>query len=339
MLGSIQLLRAFAAWIVVFHHYIQIFYGFNTDIPAGIFLAKYGAIGVDIFFVISGFVIFNAVQNKYPTPLEFAKQRLFRIVPAYWLFTAIVAASIIYFPSILYYAKYETVFTIQSMLFIPAINPSGMGMLPLITVGWTLNYEMAFYAVFFLALFAPKRFLMPLLLIGIFTLQYALPKLGGTFVFYGRPIVYEFLLGVVIAEAYRRGLINKISFPLAMIAIASSILTIWFRDGVKHDPVWDGIPCALIIAALISLERYTGRFRIANKLGDWSYSTYLCHPIITFAILNLHRKGYMSESTSLFAVCTLVLFVSWASYTFIERPIVKASKRNSGRLAEASSVN
>lgn len=339
MLGSIQLLRAFAAWIVVLHHYIQIFYGFDTKIPIGTFLANYGSIGVDIFFIISGFVIFNSTQKNYPTPFEFAKQRLFRIIPAYWLFTAIVATSIIYFPHILFYAKYDPVFALQSMLFIPAPNPSGMGLLPLMTVGWTLNYEMAFYTIFFFSLFTPRKALIPSIVIGIIILQYAIPELGGSFYFYRRPVVYEFLMGIAIAVAYNRGLLNKIPTPLALLTITASIAAILTRGGVGHDPVWTGIPCALIVASFISLERYAGTFRAMNRLGDWSYSTYLCHPIITFTVLHLNKQGYVSESASLILVCTLTLFVSWASYTMVEKPIVRTSKRMSARSAESVSLN
>lgn len=339
MIGSIQLLRAFAAWIVVFHHYIEIFYGLKADFPIGRFLANYGAIGVDIFFVISGFVIYTSTTKNTQSPLAFAKQRLLRIVPAYWTFTIIVAVSLWLAPNILFYAKYNHEFLLKSMLFIPTQNPAGIGLFPLVTVGWTLNYEMAFYAIFFIALFLNRRLLLPAICIGLVAMQYLAPKLGGEFTFYGRSLIYEFLLGIAISVAHQKNLIVKIKSHTAMTILVAAITILWSRGNATHDPLFTGIPCALIVVAFISLDKYVGNFPKANRLGDWSYSTYLCHPIITFSFLYLYKHEYMGELTALILTCASVAAASWASYNFIERPILRLAKPKSKPMDRMAAVN
>ena len=82
MLFSLQALRAFAAWVVVCHHFIQIFFDFKASGPVGQLLTDRGAVGVDIFFVISGLVIFLSTEGKSLPHGRFLHYRLNRIVPA-----------------------------------------------------------------------------------------------------------------------------------------------------------------------------------------------------------------------------------------------------------------
>src|SRR5690606_18760316 len=84
MLYSLQALRALAAWVVVCHHFMQIFFDFHATDPIGQFLSDRGAVGVDIFFVISGLVIYLSSRDKNIAPQRFLLNRVLRIVPAYW---------------------------------------------------------------------------------------------------------------------------------------------------------------------------------------------------------------------------------------------------------------
>lgn len=92
MLYSLQALRAFAAWVVVCHHFMQIFFDFHATGPIGQLLTDRGAVGVDIFFVISGLVIYLSTRDKTIEPRQFLLNRVLRIVPAYWFYTALMAA-------------------------------------------------------------------------------------------------------------------------------------------------------------------------------------------------------------------------------------------------------
>lgn len=327
MLNSVQILRALAAWIVVFHHYIQIF-GYGKSNEVSNIIALYGSIGVDIFFVISGFVIFTSASQRSLTPGEFFIQRAARIVPAYWIFTLITAATIYWAPSIMPLLGVDSISLLKSLFFIPTPNPSGIGIYPILTVGWTLNYEVLFYAIFFLSLFLPRALLAPAIFFGVIISTYILPKMGGSFLFYGAPIVYEFLLGIIISIIYQLGLLKRINpmaaIPLVAISIAAVAL---MPDTDTHDPMRLGIPSAIIVIAIISQERYLPRLSILTKLGDFSYSTYLIHPIVIWYMLSAKNHFDLNLTLTLIITCSLIMVFSWWSFAFIELPISKLTKK------------
>jgi len=148
MLISVQALRAFAAWVVVCHHFMQIFFDFKASGPVGQFFVSKGAVGVDIFFVISGLVIFLSTQNSDMPARRFILHRLIRIVPAYWLYTAAMALLLLIAAPMLPHQVIGWQNFLLSLVFIPSENPGGYGLYPTLNVGWTLNYEMFFYLLF-----------------------------------------------------------------------------------------------------------------------------------------------------------------------------------------------
>lgn len=95
---SLQILRAIAAWTVVFHHYMQIYFDFKSESLIGTFFSQYGALGVDVFFVLSGFVMYLVAIKSTKGPAPFLIDRLFRIAPIYWFYSALVIVCIYLFP-------------------------------------------------------------------------------------------------------------------------------------------------------------------------------------------------------------------------------------------------
>jgi peptidoglycan/LPS O-acetylase OafA/YrhL len=326
MLNSIQILRAVAAWVVVFHHYVQIFGNRETNFLTEAF-GRYGSIGVDIFFVISGFVIYTASSGKSINPSDFAMQRIARIVPAYWLFTTITAATLLTIPSIMPLLGYEHVFLIKSLLFIPSQNPSGLGLFPILSVGWTLNLEMAFYAIFSLSLFLPRKLLVPAIFLGVSALQISSTSFLGDASFYGKKAVYEFLLGIVIAILHQRGYFTSIRIWVAAVPAMLSIYFFGKYPPGMHDPITNGLPCAVLVCALLSQERIFKNVTLLKKLGDWSYSTYLAHPIVIFYVLAGKNHGLFGEEVALFLVVAMTLTFSIASHKYIEMPAQRMYKR------------
>lgn len=148
MLYSLQALRALAAWVVVCHHFMQIFFDFHASGPIGQFLASRGAVGVDVFFVISGMVIYLSTRDKPLAPQRFLLNRVLRIVPAYWFYTALMGLMLLCASHWMPHQVLEWQHFMLSLLFIPAENPGGYGMYPTLNVGWTLNFEMFFYLLF-----------------------------------------------------------------------------------------------------------------------------------------------------------------------------------------------
>ncbi|MDU9027846.1 acyltransferase family protein [Pseudomonas mediterranea] len=326
MLNSIQLLRAIAAWLVVFHHYMQLAHNFKLSDMVSVGLFKYGAIGVDLFFIISGFVIYLSATEKNQSPKVFAAHRLLRIAPAYWLFTLLTTAILLYTPGIVPLTQYDPLFLIKSLFFIPAQNPSGIGLFPIITVGWTLNFEITFYTIFFLSLYLPKRLLAPGIFIGVLVVHKTLPELGGSFTFFKNKIIYEFLFGICIAYAFQKGKIQKIPTVVAALMSIIAVSAIILYGPVNHNPLRSGLPCAAILLAALSQERLFSRIGFLGKLGDWSYSTYLCHVLVIALMLKLQDAYGLNPWFTAALIFTLIVAISRTSYNLIEKPISRLAR-------------
>lgn len=326
MLNSIQALRALAAWLVVLHHYMQVAYNFQLTDPTSVALHRYGAIGVDLFFVISGFVIYLSATGKKITPLTFSAHRLARVAPAYWVFTLATAVVVVLVPGMIPYTLFEPMFFLKSLLFIPTQNPTGIGFFPMMTVGWTLNYEMAFYAVFLISMFSPQNLRIYALVLGIGLLYWVAPTLGGALEFYGNPIVFEFLLGVAIAWAYQRKWVYKIKPAVALVAAGCALGLIVYNGQVTHSPMTSGIPCAIFILCALSQEHTLPKSTILTRLGDWSYSTYLCHVLIICAMVKVGNMLYLHPVITFIGAMVGICIVSAFSFHAIEKPISRLVK-------------
>lgn len=201
MLISVQALRALAAWMVVGHHFMQLFFEFEAHNALEYVFADKGGIGVDVFFVISGLVIFLATADKALTPWRFMLMRVARIAPAYWFYTLLMVVVVMAAPSMFPEVQLELSHVLMSMLFIPAQHPGGYGIYPLLDVGWTLNFEMLFYLLFAFTVLLRQD----CRLWAVATLLYLVCYLiGPTFDlaggFYHDDIVFEFLMGIVIGD-------------------------------------------------------------------------------------------------------------------------------------------
>ena len=150
-LASIQILRAAAAMGVVFAHLTESYRAvFNAKDAVWDFY--YGNFGVDLFFVISGFVMVYASEALFGQPgasRKFVIRRLIRIVPLYWIATSYALWGLLNVTGLnLPAATWKSIF--GSYFFLPFPFPTGG---PLLIVGWTLNYEMFFYLIFAIAVF------------------------------------------------------------------------------------------------------------------------------------------------------------------------------------------
>ena len=131
MIIGIQFLRFLAASLVVLTHTL----GEYDD------LRSFGGFGVDVFFVISGFVIYLITDSGHK---NFFVKRLIRIVPIYWLFTIGISIIALLEPQLLRSASFDVTQIIASLFFIPYWTENA-GFAPILTLGWTLNFEMLFY--------------------------------------------------------------------------------------------------------------------------------------------------------------------------------------------------
>ncbi|MGE8058807.1 acyltransferase family protein [Pseudomonas sp. NPDC089547] len=321
MLYSLQALRAFAAWVVVCHHFMQIFFDFHATGPIGQLLTDRGAVGVDIFFVISGLVIYLSTRDKAVEPRQFLLNRALRIVPAYWFYTALMATLLLAFSQWMPHQEFDWHHLLLSLLFIPAENPGGYGLYPTLNVGWTLNFEMFFYLLFGLAFLVRHRQLQLLMTAALLLASEVLGRFGLLSHFYNNGIIYEFLLGIGLGVIYRRGLIREgLWIPLALLAVASYAL--YHLDASQRLLHW-GLPSAMIVLAFVSMEPWFKGNRVLKALGDCSYSVYLIH------VLVLYAGWFASERLGLnpylvFALCVPSIgLMSWFSYQWLERGLYR----------------
>ncbi|MGS7251773.1 acyltransferase [Pseudomonas sp. SK] len=321
MLYSLQALRAFAAWVVVCHHFMQIFFDFHATGPIGQLLTDRGAVGVDIFFVISGLVIYLSTRDKTIEPRQFLLNRVLRIVPAYWFYTALMATLLLAFSQWMPHQAFTWQHLWLSLLFIPAENPGGYGLYPTLNVGWTLNFEMFFYLLFGLAFLVRQRHHQLLATAALLLASEVLGRLGVLSRFYNNPIIYEFLLGIGLGVLHRSGLIRHARWlPLVLLALAS--LAIYYLDASRRLLNW-GVPSAMIVLAFVALEPQFRGNRLLKALGDCSYSVYLVHVLVLyagwFASQRLQLNPYL-----VFALCVPSIgLMSWFSYRWLERGLYR----------------
>ena len=187
MIYNLHVLRALAALAVAFLH---ITWEAGLGLPF-----KVGGYGVDVFFVISGFIM---SYQRSESAGDFAKRRIIRIVPFYWCATLVVFAVAAAFPHLLRSTRADFIQLVCSLLFIPR-ETDYAGLYPTLVLGWSLNYEMYFYAVFALCLAIVPR-IAPVVCAAMIGLVAAAISMSGvvnpSIQFYARELVLEFALGI-----------------------------------------------------------------------------------------------------------------------------------------------
>jgi exopolysaccharide production protein ExoZ len=345
----IQVLRFVAAALVVAFHCALKLAPYSPTPP----IAHLGSIGVDLFFVISGFIMVYITHEK---PIGFGKfmyRRIVRIVPIYWAFTFLVVPLLMVAPGAFASTAFTWSLFLKSLVFIPAPHPVLDLTRPLLIAGWTLNYEMFFYVVFGALLFLPwpKRVgIVAALLVALVAMRALI--VGDRIVFldfYGNPIVLEFVLGMFVAAVYLRRKLSPATLAVAL-AIAAALLWASLENGVlaRHDYddrrlIYWGLPAAGLVLVSVFVEKQYGWPRIAllRHLGDASYSIYLSH-FFTIGVLSkafdtlslVPLIGY-GATYVLFVIGSLV--VGSASYAMLERPILSLlSRRETARAGIAA---
>jgi exopolysaccharide production protein ExoZ len=201
---SLQALRAVAASLVVADHALLDVTRGDVENSATSLAWMMGRIGVAIFFVISGFIMVHISWDDFGrrgAAAEFLRRRVVRIVPLYWLAT--IAAFGFHKVSETHGADAGWPELLRSILFIPYSNDDG-GWAPILAQGWTLNYEMFFYALFAAALSFRRQIAVPAivgtLVIFTFAGSFLTP---GILAYLSSPIVLLFVVGIGLAVLWR----------------------------------------------------------------------------------------------------------------------------------------
>ena len=310
-LVSVQYLRALAALAVVAFHS-----GRATIL---------GQAGVDIFFVISGFIMWM-VTAKPVEPAQFLWHRVVRVVPLYWIATLVMAV----------HRSSPLSDTVRSLLFWPYRDASG-DLWPVLVQGWTLNFEMFFYLLFAATLMMPRR----LQLLSLTAVLLSLGVIGIVFQpheaelhVYTSPLLIEFLAGVWLSEIVQRGRIPGVKIAVAMLFVGLLGFVVSLREPTPElwrFILWGG-PSLLVVAGAICIELGRGMPTIKSLklLGDGSYSIYLFHPFILRTVATPLTR--FPALIGIAAVLAAGAAVGMVAFYVLERPLLVLLRRRTDRV-------
>lgn len=323
-LNNLQVLRAFAAANVVLVHVIGA--AINYSFPINFFskLNELKPFGVDIFFVLSGFIMVYILKKNSINPINFFIDRFFRIAPLYWTLNIFLLALTFILPNIFI----TDIFVIKNNFF-PSFfffSQLALGLNPILYIGWTLEYEMLFYLMISIFLFFHKRFftwLFVIIFINIFVVISILNL-----------IALEFAIGVILGNIFLHTNKSKI---LKWVFLCLGCLIFVFNACATADPnsqfynriVLYGIPSAMTIYGLASIGQIKNG--ILTMLGDASYSIYL---VQVFSIPAFYKLAILLKISTILSndflaiLCFLTsIFCGVATYFVIEKHLLKVSKK------------
>ena len=275
--------------MVVAHHAPQYLTGRVTynfgDYP-------HGAVGVDIFFIISGFVMYQATSARHVSAASFLKARLIRIVPMYWLCTSVLAGLVIFIPGLFNTFLVSPAAAVKSLFFLPVYNQLGF-FRPVLAQGWTLQYEMLFYLATSAALLFWRSHASLYSALAIFTTA-LLVGLTGTDLHFSplqifAPVSCEFIGGVLLGHVFTHQATvtwrQHVAAPsVGLVAIVMGYAAISQMEPSPLDamrPIYWGGGALLIVAGFLLMERQIAKLHAHVKqlhiLGDSSYALYLIH--------------------------------------------------------------
>jgi peptidoglycan/LPS O-acetylase OafA/YrhL len=238
---------------------------------------------------------------------------------------------------------------LASLFFVPHADAGGQAY-PILGVGWTLNYEMMFYAMFAISLILPRGYRLPgvvaLISFVWLTANFAganLPDQSLIAHFYSNPILFEFAAGCVLAHALRNASVivwvraNPV-WPfalagLACFAILPAVIPLGQPSILRY-----GLPAFLLVFAAAAQDLYRARApeTALTRLGDASYSAYLLHPIIIViasqVVLVVFGTSIAAELILMAIVLGATAIVSIASMRFFEKPTAAWLRAVAGRV-------
>lgn len=343
---GIQALRALAVLLVASVHVVNAearYGGGGAILPQ--WLGLLGHMGVDIFFVISGFVMVTVTfaRQERPGIGRYIYHRITRIYPTYWFYSLIVLAVFLVRPEMVNSSQGSQVNILESFLILPQDR------LPLVMVGWALEHEMYFYAAFALTLLMPRRALAPALTAwaAAVGLGYYYAAVSSEVVLASpairlitHPLTFEFIVGCALAMAVHAGIRHgaKLALALGAALAAVSLAAIATRLGEAAIVGWQrpllyGAPAALMVYGAAAWEMGS-RMNVPGmlvRIGDASYSTFLSH-ILVISLVGRLWQPFAGPGMMDNLICTPLMYVALLlfgelSYRLIEEPATKLFRK------------
>jgi exopolysaccharide production protein ExoZ len=321
-LTSIQILRGLAAaWVVIFHSAALTAATNSQAFSIAAVVGAYGYFGVDVFFVISGFVIFYSVHYRAMTASQFFARRVERIVPPYLALTILFSGLLAALPHLFHTEKPSIDLFLRSIFFISFTEYK----YPILPVGWTLEYEMFFYVLATVALGASKwHFLrLPVAIAALVLFGAAVTTNAAGIKFLTNPVMLEFALGFMVAEVY---LIKRFS-KTSTITIVMAFLAV-FATSLGHRAIIAGLPSAALLYACLALSHKLTLPNLIKQplsaLGDASYSIYLIQVFTLPVSARLFQFLPQNSPPDLlfFLALAITIFVGYGFYKLVERKIL-----------------
>lgn len=334
------MLRGIAAVAVVLTHLLISVREYGGSIWTKVPNFFLGNMGVDLFFVISGFVIVWVTKARlinYSSVSQFLLKRFTRIYPIYWVYCCFILGGRLLFFSLSYW-EMAGINIPASLLLFPHADQ------PVILIAWTLEFEVLFYILFALTTYLAQKWAVPAftgLLLGLVVSGLAIQPVYPFFQLITSPYLLEFLGGFCIGLLALR---NRLAFGrtliisgLVWIAVDSLILS---PSLLENTPVtiierlWRyGVPALFIVYGTLAWERNNQpRFPLLLiRLGDISYTIYLSHLLILSGLGRAWRLLALNDTwiAPMLGPCMLFAVLIWSNYAYqwLERPLITATRK------------
>jgi peptidoglycan/LPS O-acetylase OafA/YrhL len=336
VITNIQAMRGLASVMVIIGHVLLLQPGLGLD-RAFPFFGVIASSGVDIFFVISGFIISTVAMRsgrasrgtRHEIAWNFGVKRLTRIYPVYWIVFALAFA----LTPVVHFAPdfVKRMPAIQQFLLLTHTNSY-------IMAAWSLCFEMYFYAAVTVALWISPRHVGRV--IAIWAIGASAVILYDTFIAHRSwiaivpfsPLVLEFIFGMVVAFLINRRItdfaVTAVVLGIILFIVGLEVMRLrdWWTLAPWWRTMWSGLPSMLIIYGVVALEVKRGwKFAsLWSTFGDASYSIYIWHQFLFYSMLKIcESTGLLGHAGWMLIPVWLAvgLIVGFISYNKIELPI------------------
>ncbi len=329
-IGSINTLRFIAAIAVMFYHFAFVFYHSHlkdVNIPLLRNMFQYGYLGVDLFFIISGFVISLSIEGR--GPYAFVKSRIGRLYPVFWV-SAIITTLFIIFGGHLIDSEMSWYRFLTNMIMVPTLIFDKSKIDFLDGSYWTLAVEMKFYLIILLMLLFKqiKRIETYVIPVSFITMIIALTGIGGISIESDFIWISNFLAGILFYKIYKHGLTNTRIFGLCMTFITSIIYATnrapYLSEGYKTyfspSAITLYILSFYIIFLLISLNKIKiNNNKYINTLGLLTYPVYLLHQQISKILFHYANIKEIPLYISFISISLFIIIISYIVHKIFEK--------------------
>lgn len=334
--SNLQSLRGIAALLVLLFHATGLSYESYQYVYMGN-LFKQGYIGVDLFFVLSGFIIaymhWSQINLKNGVVIKYLLKRFFRIYPLYWIMVTPLIIVYFVYPSLGDPSIRMPLNIIKSIALYPQQSSNAV-----IAVAWTLSYEIVFYTVFGVLLVVGNRLAIGVLFTWVISIVLISMKVSS-FNDYALSCIFstvnlEFILGCFIGNLVSRHKI--LEFNLSVGLLCFGLLILFLSYGLSYvnivkinSVVAYGVPFTIIVYSLVCMEisKVSTSPKILTVLGDASYSIYLTHyTSLSFLSKVFIKLQIVKLFGNLFAINIIILcaiLIGLLTHFLLEKPLLK----------------